>query len=144
MGILIVKHFSDYRDEHAYYGKRDGKKWGAIAGAGAGAAIGRKLGGKSTTGQAIGALAGGAIGGVGGFIAGSKIGKKIGRKLGRGSEKKRFEVTYTDLQTGMDRHKRFDFIQEAQIFHRQHPGSHISDLHHQQPQQPNYSDEDWS
>lgn len=143
MGILIVKHFSDYRDEHAYYGKREGKKWGAIAGAGTGAAIGRKLGGKSTTGQAIGALAGGAIGGIGGFVAGSEIGKKIGRKLGRGSEKKRFEVTYADPKNGLERHKRFDYIQDAQLFQRQHPGSRITDLHHQ-PQQPNYTDEEWS
>lgn len=141
MGIVIgTRYYSDYRTEHAYYGQRTGGNWGAMAGAGAGAAIGRKLGGKTAKGQAIGALAGGIVGGIGGFIGGRKLGKKVGRKLGSRSENKRFEVTYKDLDTGLERHKRFDYIQDAQMFQKQHPGAHVTDLH----QQGGGQGEDWS
>lgn len=143
MGIIITKKFNAYRSEHAYYGRKTGGNYGAMIGAGAGAAIGRQLGGKSLKGQAIGALAGGLVGGIGGFIGGRKLGSKAGSQLSKTTENKRFEVTYSDPKNGLERHRRFDFIQDAQLFQRQHPGSRITDLHHQQGQ-PNYTDEEWS
>ena len=134
MGILIAKHFSDYSDEHAYYGKRAGKRYGAIVGAGAGAAIGRRLGGKTAAGRALGTIAGGAVGAGVGFLAGSKLGKKIGRKIANRENGKRFEVAYMDNESGLVRHKRFEFIQDAQMFQRQHLGSSIKDLHQEHTQ----------